>query len=102
MSSKNPIDGKCALGDIDVEAIVRDVAHSTIAALVARNFDRYLTEHEVATRFGLEPKALQNWRQKGGGPPYRKFGSAVRYALSDLIAFEDAALRKNTSQRPEQ
>lgn len=87
-----------ANSEIDVEKIVNEKVAEALADFFVRANDRYMTEQEVAQRLGLEPKALQNWRQVGGGPKFRKFGGAVRYALSDLLAYEDAATRTSTSQ----
>ena len=39
----------------------------------------FLTEAQAATRLGLSPKTLRNWRSAGVGPPSLKLGSAVRY-----------------------
>ncbi|MBK5282655.1 MAG: helix-turn-helix domain-containing protein [Nitrospiraceae bacterium] len=42
-------------------------------------------------------KSLQAWRVRGGGPRFLKIGRCVRYALSDLEAFVQAAVRSSTS-----
>jgi len=57
----------------------------------------YLTEQQVSERLNVKLATLRKWRLKGGGPRFRKFGSAVRYALVDLEAFEAAATRMSTS-----
>lgn len=57
----------------------------------------YFTEKEVAERLGQSTKWLQKMRLCGGGIPFRKFGSNVRYAAADIVAFEAEALRKSTS-----
>lgn len=57
----------------------------------------YLTEQQVSERLNVKLATLRKWRLKGGGPRFRKFGSAVRYALVDLETFEDAASRTSTS-----
>jgi hypothetical protein len=80
------------------ETAALEAAKEMAAAMLVRLHDRHLTERAAAERLGITPKALQNWRQKGGGPRYRKFGSNIRYALSDLIAFEDAASRTSTAE----
>ena len=48
----------------------------------------FLTEEEVARRYGLKVQTLRNWRFKRCGPAYRKFKSAVRYYEADLEAYE--------------
>jgi predicted DNA-binding transcriptional regulator AlpA len=45
---------------------------------------RHLTEAEVAVVTGMKVYTLQNWRNRGQGPPFRKFGSAVRYDSVEL------------------
>jgi DNA-binding transcriptional MerR regulator len=58
----------------------------------------YLDEWDVAERLALSVRTLRKWRHLGGsGPKFRKFGSAVRYAIADVEAFEQAAERKSTS-----
>jgi excisionase family DNA binding protein len=57
----------------------------------------YLTEQQVAERLNVSVRTLRKWRLTGGGPRFRKFGSAVRYSLSDLEAYEEAAARMSTS-----
>jgi predicted DNA-binding transcriptional regulator AlpA len=58
---------------------------------------RRLTEREVAERFGLSRRTLQQWRIRGVGPKYLKLGASVRYALDDIEAFERAGARDHTS-----
>jgi hypothetical protein len=57
----------------------------------------YLNEMQLAERWGLSVKTVRKWRLVGGGPRYRKFGTAVRYAVIDVEAFEEAAARTSTS-----
>ena len=57
----------------------------------------WLTEQELAERLNLSIKVLQSNRLKGCGVPFAKFGSAVRYSLSDIEAFEQRAMRRSTS-----
>ena len=57
----------------------------------------YRTEKEVARHLGLSVKWLQKMRLIGGGIPYHKFGSAVRYASADVRAFETESRRSSTS-----
>jgi hypothetical protein len=46
---------------------------------------------DLAARWGgMSSKTLANWRSRGQGPPFVKFGSAVRYALTDVVAYEAA------------
>ena len=46
---------------------------------------RFLSEREVAELTNLSVKTLQRWRLLSMGPPYRKFGGAVRYNEGDVM-----------------
>lgn len=59
----------------------------------------YLNELQVAERWNVSVRTIRKWRLEGGGPRFRKFGSAVRYSLVDLESFEEAATRTSTSDR---
>lgn len=53
---------------------------------------RNLTPTEAAERLRVSPRALEGWRNKRVGPPYRKFGRRVLYPLDLLEQWEaDAA-----------
>jgi hypothetical protein len=55
---------------------------------VSRNA-QYLTEIEAADFLRLKAATLQTWRctRRVSGPPYVKFGGAVRYPLDGLLAW---------------
>lgn len=63
-----------------------------------RALSAYLTEAELAERWRISVRTLQKKRLEGGFVPYRKFGSAVRYKLEEVVAFETACLRSSTSE----
>ena len=50
---------------------------------------RYLTETEAAEALNIKPATLQTWRctRRVDGPPFFKFGGAVRYADDKLAAW---------------
>lgn len=48
----------------------------------------YLTERQLALRFNMSEKTLQNWRAEGRGPAWSKFETLVRYKISDVRAYE--------------
>jgi predicted DNA-binding transcriptional regulator AlpA len=48
---------------------------------------RFVSDAEIEAIFGISRRTLQNWRVLGRGPIYRKFGSSVRYNLTDLEAW---------------
>ena len=56
----------------------------------AKSAQGLLNEREVAAYLKLSVKTLQLWRYQGSGPPYVKFGRAVRYSKDGLAAFVDA------------
>ncbi|MXX21935.1 MAG: helix-turn-helix domain-containing protein [Rhodospirillales bacterium] len=56
--------------------------------------NRFLRPREAAEILGLSPRTLDRRRSRGLGPAYYKFGSAVRYRLSDLNAW--AGTRQDT------
>ncbi|BAO20630.1 hypothetical protein [Pseudomonas phage PPpW-3] len=50
----------------------------------------YLTPAELAARWGdaVTTGTLANWRSKGKGPAFAKFGSRVRYRLDQVVSYE--------------
>ena len=61
----------------------------------------YLNTHQVADRYGLSPRTIEEWRVTGFGPRFTKFGprGAVRYALADLETWEASLpVRQSTSE----
>jgi predicted DNA-binding transcriptional regulator AlpA len=49
----------------------------------------YLSQRELAARWGISPRTLENWRWRNKGPTYIKLGRRrVRYRLTDIQAFE--------------
>jgi hypothetical protein len=57
----------------------------------------FLTEQQLAARHQRSVKTLRNDRVSGGYVPFLKIGRSVRYRLSDVLAFEKAALKRSTS-----
>lgn len=60
-----------------------------------------IREDLAADVLGVTPRFLQARRVRGGGPPYVKIGSAVRYRLSDLLAWIEANVRDSTRPLPD-
>jgi hypothetical protein len=56
---------------------------------------RLLKDTEAAAILGIAPQTLRNARFNKKGPlaalPYRKFGTAVRYSLAEILNFSDAS-----------
>ena len=44
----------------------------------------------LAKRWGMSRHTLDNWRNLGKGPAYRKIGGKVLYFLEDVVLFEEA------------
>ena len=47
----------------------------------------YVDQREAARRLGLSTHCLELWRSIKKGPPFCRFGRAVRYDLRDLDAW---------------
>lgn len=62
------------------------------------NPNQLMTEKEAAALICYTPRALQNWRLRGGGPKYVKIGRSVRYQRSDVLEFIEERKRFHTSQ----
>lgn len=63
---------------------------------------RYLTEIELANRWGLARKTLQRWRNTGKGPLFAKFSRKVSYPLdgqNGVLDWEQRILYRSTSER---
>jgi hypothetical protein len=48
------------------------------------------TETELARRWNVSIKTLQRWRSEERGPAYIKLSKAVRYPVSEIVAYEQA------------
>ena len=59
--------------------------------------DQHLTSRDLARRWQVSVKKLENDRWRGGGVPFIRIGGAVRYRLSDVLAFEESSLVRSTS-----
>jgi len=49
--------------------------------------DRLLTQDELAARWQVTVRTLQNWRKAKKGPKHIAMGT-VRYALSEVVKYE--------------
>lgn len=61
-------------------------------------YEALLTQSTLAGRWLVSEKKLESDRYTGRGCPFIKIGSSVRYRLADVIAFEEANLRRSTSE----
>ena len=48
----------------------------------------FWTDVMLAERWNMTSRTLRNWRVEGYGPKWVKFGGAVRYRFSEIIAWE--------------
>jgi len=53
--------------------------------------ERFIDEKQLAERWSLERKTLQKYRYSGQGPTFYRIGGSVRYAMSDILSFEEAS-----------
>lgn len=60
--------------------------------------DMLLTEQQLAQRWAISVKTLQNRRVSGGFVPFVKLSRSVRYRLADVIEWEADNLRRSTSE----
>ena len=68
-----------------------------MATGIPNNPNALLTRDAVAAAlteagFPVKPKTLSTQATRGGGPPFRHFGSRVLYRWSDALAWAEARL----------
>ena len=56
-----------------------------------------LTQDELAERWRLSPRTLEQWRWLGRGPRYVKIGSRVLYDEQEVAVYEDGQVHQNTN-----
>jgi Helix-turn-helix domain len=59
----------------------------------------FLKLPEAAAYLRLDPRTLDNMRQRGTGPLYTKHGGRVVYHRDDLIAWSNDNRRRTTTER---
>jgi excisionase family DNA binding protein len=59
---------------------------------------KYLHTESAASYLGLSKSTLEKSRISGNGPPFRKLGRRVLYAIADLDAWADNCRRNSTSE----
>ena len=57
-----------------------------------------LTPRETAERLRCSERKLERHRLHGDGPPFVKFGAAIRYPLNELTAWIADHMRRSTSE----
>ncbi|WP_194787567.1 hypothetical protein [Pseudomonas sp. UFMG81] len=59
--------------------------HPTIAEYSAlANKAGYLTEDQIAMLAKVKPATLEDWRKRGNGPAYVRFGTSYLYSIENL------------------
>lgn len=53
---------------------------------------------QAAQILDVKKSTLEAWRCRGGGPPFIKYGRAIRYRETDLQAFIESRVRRNSSE----
>jgi len=51
--------------------------------------EKLMTDTELAERWQTSRGTLANARSRGDGCPYLKLGGLVRYAIEDVLAYEE-------------
>lgn len=58
-----------------------------------------LCQDDVASILGVSARTLEDWRLRGGGPPYLVLSRrCIRYELAELTAWLRSRSAQNTSQ----
>lgn len=52
------------------------------------------TQKELARRWTISHRTLERWRWTGEGPSFMKIGGRIIYRLEDVLAHEQAQLRR--------
>jgi Helix-turn-helix domain len=68
------------------------------STVLKRRLQPFVDEREAAKKLNLNVATLRNWRWRGCGPAWRKFGASVRYGLDDLSEFAESGRRTPTNQ----
>jgi hypothetical protein len=53
----------------------------------------WLSNEDLAARYGVPLATVRRWRLRGGGPPGVRIGKHVRYLETDVLAWEAAKRR---------
>lgn len=67
-----------------------DEAHKPTPRVVSPADDRMMTVKELTARWDMTDRTLRNMRKNKQGPMPTLIGGALRYRLSDVVAYEDS------------
>lgn len=59
--------------------------------------DAWANRQQTAAWLGVSNALLERWAWDGTGIPYTTIGRAVRYRVSDVLAYAEARMRRSTS-----
>jgi hypothetical protein len=65
---------------------------------VMRTETKFVPDSVVEEKTAIPAKTLANWRVEGKGPPFYKFGAAVRYNLEEVYDWAAAQRRLSTTE----
>lgn len=60
----------------------------------------FVTTQQASQLTGISEATLVTWRSRGGGPPFSKVGSLVRYRRRSLLEFMRQREQLNTADHP--
>ncbi len=76
-----------------------DTAPGTDPLPPANDREQLLLTEEAAAFLRMTPRALENWRRQGNGPPYIRISHrCVRYRLGSLIEWIEQHSHRSTSE----
>ena len=81
---------ECQILEMRIKVLERRIVRLTKSRDGKPAPQRYFDEKDLAVRWDMSVKTLQNWRTKGIGPKWQKIGRSVRYRQRDIVAFEKA------------
>jgi|TARA_R100000734_G_C3244222_1_gene47893 predicted DNA-binding transcriptional regulator AlpA len=63
------------------------------------DISKTIDANELAERWGVTKKSIDNRRQRGQGPNYFKIGGKIRYDLKDVVRMEQESYRSINGSR---
>lgn len=54
--------------------------------------EKFMTTKEVAQLLNCSHRTLENFRQRGCGPPWYRFGKMVRYKLPEVLDWSEQSI----------
>ena len=57
---------------------------------------QFVDERTLADLLCMPVRTLQDWRARGNGPPFYKFGKSVRYRVPEVVNWLDEQRKAST------